>query len=60
MLARRRLASRELALDAGVGELLLSHLPPDDEDYHRAMLSRAQTIFPRTSLCEDGLSRRLG
>jgi ribonuclease BN (tRNA processing enzyme) len=49
-----------VARDAEVGELLLSHLPPlGDEAYHAEMLDRARAIFPRTFLCEDGLSRRL-
>jgi ribonuclease BN (tRNA processing enzyme) len=49
----------ELAARAGVGELWLSHLPPNGEDYHREMLSRARAIFPPTFLCKDGMSRRL-
>jgi ribonuclease Z len=49
-----------LARDAGVGELLLSHLSPlRDDDYHSEMLHRARAIHPRTSLCEDGLVRSL-
>ena len=47
-----------LAVEAGAGELLLSHLPPNGEDYHQRMLSEARAIFPRTSLCYDGLVRR--
>jgi ribonuclease BN (tRNA processing enzyme) len=50
-----------VARDAGAGELLLSHLTPlKDDQYHAEMLRRARVIFPRTGLCEDGLSRSLG
>ena len=48
-----------VASEAGVGELLLSHLPPADATHHAEMLRRAQTIFPRTALCFDGLTRQL-
>ena len=49
-----------LAKDAGVSELLLSHLPPAENGYYNQMLEEARAIFPRTNLCEDGLSRSLG
>lgn len=49
-----------LAQDAGVGELLLTHLPPTDDDYHVQMLEEARAVFPHTNLCEDGLIRSLG
>jgi len=29
------------------------------DDYHAAMPARAREIFPRTSLCSDGLTRLL-
>ena len=49
-----------VARDAGVGELLLSHLTPlGDTQYHLEMLARARAVFPRTFLCEDGLTRLL-
>ena len=35
-----------VARDAGVGELLLSHLPPTGDSYHADMLERARAIFP--------------
>ncbi|GAB4252248.1 MAG: MBL fold metallo-hydrolase [Thermoleophilia bacterium] len=48
------------AQEAGTGELLLSHLTPlRDESFHAGMLAAARAIFPRTHLCEDGLSRLL-
>ncbi len=49
----------QVARDAGVGELLLSHLPPADDTYSAEMLGRARAIFPNTTLCSDGLIRRL-
>lgn len=49
-----------LAKDAGVGELLLTHLPPAGDSYHAQMLEEARAVFARTNLCEDGLSRSLG
>jgi ribonuclease Z len=52
-------SAARVAKEADVGELLLSHLPPVDEDYHAAMLARARAIFPRTDLCSDGMSRHL-
>lgn len=48
-----------LARDAGVRELLLTHLPPTDGGYYAQMLAEARAIFPRTNLCRDGLVRRL-
>jgi ribonuclease BN (tRNA processing enzyme) len=48
-----------LAEDAGVGELLLTHLPPTDESHHARMLAEARAIFPNTNLCADGLTRSL-
>jgi ribonuclease BN (tRNA processing enzyme) len=48
-----------VADEAGVEELLLSHLPPGDTALHADMLRRAQAIFPRTALCSDGLTRQL-
>lgn len=48
-----------VALEADVGELLLSHLPPVDAAHHAEMLRRAQAIFPHTTLCTDGLTREL-
>jgi len=48
-----------LARDAGVRELLLSHLPPTEGGYYAQMLAEARAIFPRTNLCRDGLVRRL-
>jgi ribonuclease BN (tRNA processing enzyme) len=46
-----------VARDAGVGELLLSHLSPlRDDGYHAEMLRRAQGIHSATGLCEDGLT----
>lgn len=54
------LNAARVARDAGVGELLLSHLSPlADESYYAEMLAAARTIFPATSLCEDGLARVL-
>ena len=54
------LDAARVARDAGAGELLLSHLSPlADESYYTEMLAAARTIFPATSLCEDGLSRVL-
>jgi len=47
----------QTALLAGVGELLLGHLPPAGEAYLQSMLEEARSIFPRTNLCADGLSR---
>lgn len=47
------------AREAGVGELLLSHLPPSGEEYLSTILEEARGIFPRTDLCSDGLSRKL-
>ncbi len=53
-------AAARVARDAGVQELLLSHLTPlRGPAYHEAMLLRAREIFPRTYLCADGLSRLL-
>lgn len=47
-----------LALAAGAGELLLSHLTPlRDDGYYAQMLERARDIFPHTHLCADGLAR---
>jgi len=49
-----------VARDAGVEELLLSHLTPLRNDgFHQEMLATARAIFPRTYLCSDGLSRLL-
>lgn len=49
-----------VARDAGVEELLLSHLTPlRNDDFHQEMLATARAIFPRTHLCRDGLSRLL-
>ena len=48
-----------VAKEAEVGELLLCHLPPADEDRYAGMLARARTIFPRTEICFDGLTRRI-
>jgi ribonuclease Z len=48
-----------VARDAGVGELLLSHLPPADDAYYAEMLDRARAIFPNTNLCSDGRICRL-
>jgi ribonuclease BN (tRNA processing enzyme) len=54
------LNAARVARDAGVGELLLSHLSPvAAESYYAEMLAAARTIFPATSLCEDGLARVL-
>jgi ribonuclease BN (tRNA processing enzyme) len=47
------------ALEAGAGELLLGHLPPAEEEYLQSMLADARSIFPRTDLCSDGMSRFL-
>lgn len=47
------------ARDAGVGELLLCHLPPAGEGYLGGMLEEARSIFPHSGLCEDGLTRSL-
>jgi len=44
----------QVAREAGVGELLLSHLPPAGKDRHVEMLAQARAIFPRTQLCADG------
>jgi ribonuclease Z len=48
-----------VAREAGVGELLLTHLPPTDDTYYADMLERARVIFPRTTLCVDGMTRQL-
>jgi ribonuclease BN (tRNA processing enzyme) len=50
----------QTAKDAGTGELLLSHLPPAEEEHLQSILDEARGIFPNTSLCADGLSRTLG
>jgi ribonuclease Z len=49
-----------VALDAEVGELLLSHLPPSEDGYLETMLMGARAVFPGTELCFDGLTRKLG
>jgi ribonuclease BN (tRNA processing enzyme) len=49
-----------LARAAGVGELMLFHLPPfREQDYYDAMLEEAREIFPLTNLAFDGLEKRL-
>ena len=49
-----------VAREAGVRELLLSHLNPlCDEAYFASMLARARQIFPTTFLGADGLERLL-
>lgn len=49
-----------LAREGGVGELLLSHLPPrGGEGAYAEMLAAARAVFPNTQLSHDGLSRLL-
>jgi ribonuclease BN (tRNA processing enzyme) len=48
-----------VARGAGVGELLLSHMPPAGEDYLQSILDEARSIFPQTELCADGSSRSM-
>ncbi len=49
-----------LAGEAGVGELVLCHLPPFRERAeYEAMLQEARDVFPRTELAFDGLTREL-
>jgi ribonuclease BN (tRNA processing enzyme) len=47
-----------VAREAGVGELLITHLHPlADESYHARLLASARAVFPKATLGRDGLSR---
>ena len=50
-----------LAWEAGVGELLLLHLRPDQgDDWQGKVIQEARAAFENSHLCADGLSRSVG